>query len=143
MSMDVIKERFVNEIEVRAEDDHFIDRNEEREILQIAIQMGIPIASARAALAEVCAGRKYVLESAVLKAIQDEVESAVRGDGKIDQKEFESIIEDAKRRLHGRRNDREIKKMIVTIMEDSGLNSVKTGWFSNWYSAVKRDLGMT
>ena len=36
----------------------------------------------------------------------------------------------------------EIKKMIITIMEDSGLNRVKTGWFSNWYAAMKRDLGM-
>ena len=44
--------------------------------------------------------------------------------------------------MQGKKNDREIKKMIVQIMEDSGMNKVRTGWFSNWYAAMKKDLGM-
>ena len=44
--------------------------------------------------------------------------------------------------MQGKKNDREIKKMIVQVMEDSGMNKVKTGWFSNWYAAMKKDLGM-
>ena len=49
MSIDEIKKRFVNEIKLRAYDDKFIDKNEEREILQIAIQLGVGIDSARGA----------------------------------------------------------------------------------------------
>ena len=41
MSIDDIKKRFVNEIKLRAYDDKYIDKNEEREILQIAIQLGV------------------------------------------------------------------------------------------------------
>lgn len=142
MSVDEIKKRFVSEIKLRAYDDKYIDKNEEREILQIAIQLGVNIDSARGALVQVCEDHSYVLESVVLKAVKDQVESAFGNDGKIDQKEFDLIFGNARRAMGGKKNDREIKKMIVTVMEDSGLNKVKTGWFSNWYTAMKQDLGM-
>jgi hypothetical protein len=142
MSIDDIKKRFVNEIKLRAYDDKYIDKNEEREILQIAIQLGVSIDSARGALVSVCDDHNYVLESVILKQIKDQVESAAGNDGKVDQKEFDLIFGNIKRTAQGKKNDREIKKMIVTVMEDTGNNKVKTGWFSDWYSALKKDLGM-
>lgn len=60
----------------------------------------------------------------------------------MDQKEFDLIFANVKRKMQGKKNDREIKKMIVTVMEETGNNKVKTGWFSDWYTALKRDLGM-
>jgi hypothetical protein len=143
MSVEEIKKRFVNEIKLRAYDDKYIDKNEEREILQIAIQLGVSIESARGALVQVCEDHSYVMESVILKQIKDQVESAFGNDGKIDQKEFDLIFGNIKRAAQGKKNDREIKKMIITVMEDSGMNKVKTGWFSNWYTALKSDLGMS
>ena len=142
MSIEEVKKRFVNEIKLRAYDDKYVDRNEEREILQVAIQLGVSIDSARTALAQVCDEAGYVLESGVLKAIRDNVEAAAGNDGKIDQKEFDLIFGNIKRSAQSKKNDREIKKMIVTVMEDTGNNKVKTGWFSDWYAALKKDLGM-
>ena len=142
MSVEDIKKRFVNEIKLRAYDDKYIDKNEEREILQIAIQLGVGIDSARGALVQVCDEHSYVMESVLLKDIKDQVESAFGNDGKIDQKEFDLIFGNIKRSAQSKKNDREIKKMIVTVMEDSGMNKVKTGWFSDWYAALKKDLGM-
>ena len=54
MSIEAIKKRFVDEIKLRAYDDKYVDKNEEREILQIAIAEGIGIDSARQALGQVC-----------------------------------------------------------------------------------------
>ena len=45
MSIDDVKKRFVSEIKLRAYDDKYIDKGEEREILQIAIQLGVSIDS--------------------------------------------------------------------------------------------------
>src|SRR5215212_4954900 len=59
MSIDDIKKRFTNEIKLRAYDDKYIDKGEEREILQIAIQLGVNIDSARGALASVCEDSNY------------------------------------------------------------------------------------
>jgi hypothetical protein len=142
MSLDEIKKRFVDEVKLRGYDDRYIDKIEEREILHIAIQQGIGIEPARGALAQVCEREGYVLESTLLKLIKDRLESAAGNDGKIDLKEFDTIFADVKMAAQSRRNDRELKKMIILVMEDTGLNRVKTGWFSDWYSSLKRDLGM-
>jgi hypothetical protein len=142
MSLDAIKKRFVDEIKLRAYDDKYIDKNEEREILQIAIQQGIGIDSARAALAQVCEHEGYVLESALFKLIKDQITIVAGNDGKVDQKEFDLVFQTVRKAAQGRKNDRELKKMVVLVMEDTGMNKVKTGWFSDWYASLKRDLGM-
>lgn len=142
MASDELKRRFRDEIKLRAFDDKYIDKNEEREILQIAIQQGIAIDSARAALVQVCEMEGYVVESVLHKLIRDQIEAAAGNDGKVDQKEFDLVFANLKKAANSRKNDRELKKMIVTMMEDTGNNKVKTGWFSDWYTALKRDLGM-
>ncbi|QJW99736.1 hypothetical protein [Frigoriglobus tundricola] len=143
MSIDDVKKRFVNEIKLRAYDDKYIDKGEEREILQIAIQLGVSIDSARSALVQVCDEHNYVMETSVLKQIKDQVETAAGNDGMVDQKEFELIFANIRKAMQNKKNDREIKKMIVTVMEETGNNKVKKGWFSNWYAALKTDLGMS
>jgi hypothetical protein len=142
MSIDEIKKRFVNEIKLRAYQDKYIDKNEEREILQIAIQLGVGIDSARGALVQVCDDHSYVLETQVVKQIKDSIEAASGNDGRIDQNEFDMIFATIKKSAQGKKNDRELKKMIVQVMEETGNNKVKTGWFSDWYTTLKRDLGM-
>ena len=143
MDIAEVKRRFVEEVKLRAYDDKYIDKNEEREILQIAIQLGVSIESARGALVQVCEDHSYVMESVLLKMIKDQVDAAFGNDGKIDQKEFDLVFANIKRAVHGKKNDREVKKMIITVMEETGQNKVKTGWFSNWYTALKSDLGMS
>ena len=142
MSLDDIKRRFVDEIKLRAYDDKYVDSNEEREILQVAIQQGISIDSARNALAQVCEMNGYVLESSIKRMIKQDLEAATGDDGRIDEKEFNTIFLKAKKQMAGKKNDNQIKKMIVELMEDTGNTKVKTGWFSNWYTALKKDLGM-
>jgi hypothetical protein len=140
MSLDDIKRRFTEEIKLRGYDDQYIDKNEEREILQIAIQQGISLDSARSALVTVCQMNNYVLESVALKQIRDNIEIAMGDDGQIDEKEFSMIVASAKKALNGKRNDNVIKKTVITIMEETGNTKVKTGWFSNWMSAVKAEV---
>ena len=48
MSLDEVKRQFVEQVKLRAYDDKYIDKNEEREILQIALQQGVTVDSARA-----------------------------------------------------------------------------------------------
>jgi hypothetical protein len=143
MNEEDIKKRFVNEIKLRAYDDKYIDKIEEREILQIAIQHGIAIELARSTLIQVCEENGYIIESVVLKQIKDQVETAARTDGKVDRKEFESIAVKITQSMQGKKNEREIKRMIIQVMENTGNNRIKKGWFTDWYRSLKRDLGMT
>jgi hypothetical protein len=142
MSFEDMKKRFVSEIKLRAYDDKYIDKIEEREILQIAITLGVSIESARTSLIQVCEEQNYIMESVIIKQIKDQVEIAAGNEGVVDQKMFELIYANVKHSMQGKKNDREIKKMIIQVMENTGNNKIKRGWFTNWYRSLKRDLGM-
>lgn len=141
MSLEDVKKRFVEEVKLRAFDDKYVDRGEEREILQIALQQGISVDSARSALAQVCESQGYVLESSVLKEMRDFLDTMAGNDGKIDEKEFNDAVTMCKKKTQGKRTDVQVKKMLVEIVEDSSFKTSK-GIFSNWYARLKKDLNM-
>ena len=140
MTLDEIKKRFVEEVKLRAFDDKYIDRKEEREILQIALQSGISVDSARAALAQVCEAQDYVLESKVLTQLKDILDTSAGNDGQIDEKEFNDAVLNCKKWTKGKKNDVQCKKMVIEIIEDSSFKTSK-GWFSDWYRKVKQEIG--
>jgi hypothetical protein len=141
MSLDEVKRQFVEQVKLRAYDDKYIDKNEEREILQIALQQGVTVDSARAALAQVCENNGYVLESRVLADVKELVETFASNDGKIDEKEFNDAVTTCKKKMQGKKNDIQVKRMVIEIIEDNGYKT-KTGMFSNWYAKVKKEVGV-
>jgi hypothetical protein len=141
MSLDEVKRQFVEQVKLRAYDDKYIDKNEEREILQIALQQGVTVDSARAALAQVCESHSYVLESRVLTDVKDLIDTFANNDGKIDEKEFNDAVTTCKKKMLGKKNDIQVKRMVIEIIEDNGYKT-KTGMFSNWYAKVKKEVGV-
>ena len=141
MNLDEVKRQFVEQVKLRAYDDKYIDKNEEREILQLAIQQGVTVDSARSALAQVCEKEGYIIESRVINEVKDLIETFASNDGKVDEKEFNDAVTTLKKRCQGKRNDNQCKKMVIEIIEDNSYK-VKTGLFSNWYKRVKSEVGM-
>ena len=141
MNLDEVKRQFVEQVKLRAYDDKYIDKNEEREILQIALQQGITVDSARAALAQVCEANNYVLETVALKAVKELIEIQAANDGKVDEKEFGDALSLLKTRTQGKKNEVQCKRMIIEIIEENNYK-VKTGMFSNWFTRTKREVGM-
>ena len=141
MSLDDVKQRFVEEVKLRAYDDKYIDRNEEKEILQIAIQQGIGVDRARAALGQVCEAQGYVMESKVITDIKDLIETFATNDGKIDEKEFKDAVTTCMKKCQNKKNEIQCKKMVVEIIEDNSWKT-KQGMFSHWYDKTKKDIGM-
>ncbi len=141
MSLDDVKRQFVEQVKLRAYDDKYIDKNEEREILQIALQQGVTVDSARAALAQVCESNGYVLESRVLSQLKDLIDTFAGNDGKIDEKEFTDAVTTCKKATQGKKTDIQCKRMVLEIIEENSFK-VKTGMFSNWYARAKKEVGM-
>lgn len=137
-----IRQRFINEIKLRAFDDQYVDRAEEKEILQIAISMNVDLDTARMALVQACQMQSYVLESEVIKEMKNQLRVFAGNDGVVDEKEFDLLFQTTAAKVNGKITNIQVKKMIVEEMEGSGLNQVKTGWFSNWYTKVKKEVGM-
>src|SRR5439155_26288017 len=125
----------------RAYDDEYIDSKEEREMLQIALQQGISVDSARSALAQVCEAQDYVLESKVLTQLKDILDTSASNDGSIDEKEFADAVLNCKKWTKGKKNDQACKKMVAEIVMENNYKTSK-GWFSSWFDAVKKDVGL-
>jgi len=141
VSLEDVKKRFVEEVKLRAYDDKYIDKNEEREILQIAIQQGIGVDPARAALGQVCEAQSYVLESKVLSQVKDLLDTFASNDGHVDEKEFNDAVTTCKKACQGKKTDLQCKRMVVQIIDDNSYKTSK-GWFSNWYANVKKEVGV-
>ena len=141
MSLDEVKKRFVEEVKLRGFEDKYIDKNEEREILQIALQHGVGVDGARAALIQVCETNGYVIESKVMMQAKDLLDTLAGSDGKIDEKEFNDCVTQLKKRCQGKKNDIQVKRMVIEIIDDNSYK-VKTGLFSNWFNRVKKEVGM-
>ncbi|MCI0680839.1 MAG: hypothetical protein L0Y71_01940 [Gemmataceae bacterium] len=141
MTIDEVKKRFVDEVKLRAYDDKYIDRKEEREILQVALQAGISFDSARAALGQVCEAQDYVLESKVLAQLKDILDTSAGNDGQVDEKEFNDAVLNCKKWTKGKKNDVQCKKMVIEIIQDSSFKT-SSGWFSSWFDKIKREVGM-
>jgi hypothetical protein len=141
MPADDLTQRLVNEIRLRAYDDHYIDRTEEREILQIAVAVGLGLDPARQTLARICGEQGYVLESDVVASVKAAVEAAAR-DKRIDRAAFEGLVDQAKFATGGKRTDRDLRKLVIAVMEETGHTRVRTGWFTDWYATAKKELGI-
>jgi len=141
MGMEELKKKFAEEVKLRAFDDECIDREEEREILKMAIQEGVTLESARSALKQICESKEYALESAVMEHLKDLLEQFAGNDGKIDEKEFNDAVAICKKKTLGKKSDNECKKMVIAIVDEQS-SKIKAGMFSNWFKRVKKEVGV-
>lgn len=142
MTPEEVQKRFVEEINLRAYDDQFIDKNEEREILQIAIHHGMSVEEARLSLQQVCTRQGYALESSLMDEVKTRLQQLHHNSGKVEQAAFADLVELVRRQAGPKRNDRDAKRLVVIVMEDHALNHVKLRWPLNWYRRVKKEVGI-
>lgn len=142
MSPGDLEKRIVNEIKARGYDDNYIDRNEQREIIQIAIELGGTLEGALAALTHVCGECNYLLESRLLREVEEEIARVAGRGGALDRQGFDAVLASLKRTTQGKKNDRELKRLIVQVIEEGG-GRVKSGWFRDWYAGVRREVGLS
>lgn len=140
MSLDEVKRRFVEEVKLRAYDDKYIDRGEEKEILQEGIKLGVGVDSARSALAQVCEAQGYILESKVLDNLKSVVSTFAENDGVISEKEYTDAVTMCKKQTNGKRTENQCKKMIIDLIEENNYKA-KQGMFNHWYDKQKKEVG--
>jgi|LauGreDrversion4_2_1035121.scaffolds.fasta_scaffold157017_2 hypothetical protein len=138
-----IRQRFINEVKIRAFDDKYVDRAEETDILKIAISMSVDIDTARLALSQVCRMEGYALERELIDEVTTQLRACAGNDGKVDEGEFNLVVATVTQKLSHCPEMRplKIKRLVVEQMEKMGV-TVKTGFFSNWYAKTKKEVGL-
>lgn len=142
MDIESIKRRFRDEIRLRGYQDKFISTTEEREVLQIALQMSVTLDSARAALKVVCDSEGYLLESAAEEFLRKKIDAALADDGKLDRAEFDAIVSLTAAAFAGTKDTMTCQRMVIAAIDAHPKAQIKHGWFSDWYAQAKREAGV-
>jgi len=132
-----IRKQFMEFISLQAFDDQYIDRQEEKRILEVGVKNGISVEESLSLIHEVASQKGLVVERNAEERAKEFLEKAA-DDGKIDKKEFEDAVALFKKATKGKVPGLEIKKRLKGMMEENGWKAKEGGLFgSKWYSAIQ------
>ncbi len=131
-----LKDRFIEHVKLRAHDDRFIDKAEEKEILVFAINEGVEVQKARAALREACIKMNYVLESYVEERGRASLIRSLE-DQKIDKEEFEAGVQAMLKVGQGMIPEEECRRRLKKIALE-GKFKINEGFLKGgkWFSKI-------
>jgi hypothetical protein len=139
MSDDPLTDRIVKEIGLRTFADRYLDASEEVEVIRIAEQLGMDRTAALAVIGDYCKETGTVREGTVRDAIRVKLSTIP---DRLDRAAFDIVTDAAQTAAGTALPLREVQRMTITVMEETGRNHVKRGWFRNWYADLKRELGV-
>lgn len=133
MISESIHQQFVEFITLQGFDDKYIDRKEEKRILEVGVKNDISVEESLALIHEIAKDKGLIIERDVEDKAKAILENGV-ADGKITKKEFEEAFSVFKVACKGKVPDNEIKKRLKQMMETNewqagGLFGIK--WYTN------------
>jgi hypothetical protein len=129
--------QFVEFIKLQVFDDGYIDRQEEKVILEKGINLGISIDSGLAIINQVATSNGYVVERLVNERSRQILNQFASNDGKIDKKEFDDAVAFYQADTKGKLREDEIRRRIKQLILDNGWKVKEGGLFgSKWFSAI-------
>ncbi|MDM8568677.1 hypothetical protein QUF50_04025 [Thiotrichales bacterium HSG1] len=129
-----IRDQFVEFITLQGFDDKYIDRKEEKRILEVGVKNDISVTESLALIQEIAKDKGLVIERDVEDKAKAVLESGT-ADGKITKKEFEEAFNVFKVACKGKVPDQEIKQRLKQMMETNGWKA--GGMFGiKWYTSI-------
>lgn len=129
-------QQFIEFIKLKVFDDGYIDRQEEKAILEEGVKRGIGVESGIAVIRQVAIDHGYVVERMVDERAK-EILQRFATDGQVDKKEFEDAVALYKSDCKGKVKDDDIRKRLKQIMIDNGWKAKEGGFFgTKWFSAI-------
>lgn len=136
MTTSSVIDRLNHEIGLRTFSDRFLDREEEREVRLIAERMSLE--GIEAHIQEICQKQSIIREASLRSQIELQIESLFGKAGKIDEPGFIAVCAAVNRDQII--PEREVKKIVISVMQDLKRTNVRRGWFSNWFTSLKNEL---
>lgn len=143
LTPDELKDRFLREIDRRGQTDRYIDTDEERELLQIALAYGFDAARGRSLLTDACRSRGYLVERDLRDRLRDRLTELTVAGQRLTRADFEQLVTETTTSLAGAaRTDQDVRRLVLTAIEDTAGVRVKPGWFKDWFASQKRRVGL-
>ena len=137
MANSEVEKQFAEYVKLRGYDDKFIDREEERTLLDNGIGQGLSLDEARSIFFTTCEEKGYVTERDIDNKIQEMLSQFAINDGKVDKKEFFDTVAIAQNMSKGKISEPKCKKKVKEILLDNGWN-VREGFLKggNWFASI-------
>ena len=124
-------------ITLQVNDDKYIDRKEEKNIIEEGIKHGIGVDRCLAIIQKVAHEYGYAVEREIEERAKTLLEQFANNDGKIDRREFDDAFALFKKESKGGVNDNDIRRCLKQIILDQGWVVKEGGLFgSKWFSAI-------
>jgi len=131
-----IRNQFIEFITLQAFDDKYIDRQEEKRILEVGVKNDISVEDSLSLIRQVASQKGLVVERVAEERAKEFLEKAAQ-DGKVDKKEFEGAVMQFKTAIKGKIPELELKLRLKKMMEENGWKAKEGGLFgTKWYSAI-------
>jgi len=132
-----IKNQFIEFITLQGFDDQYIDRVEEKRILEVGVKNGMSVEESLLLIRQVASQKGLVVERDAEDRAKDFLEGAATNDGKVTKKEFSDAVAQFKAASKGKISESEMKRRLKKMMEDNAWKAKEGGLFgSKWYSAI-------
>ncbi|MCK5521673.1 MAG: hypothetical protein KAI83_00940 [Thiomargarita sp.] len=134
---DEVRKAFVDFIMLQVFDDQYIDRQEEKKILEEGIKKGMGVDEGLTIMRQVALEKGIALERDAEERAKETLEAFATNDGKVDKKEFEDAVAIFKKHSKGKIPEPELKRRLKKMMLENNWKAKEGGFFgSKWFSAI-------
>jgi hypothetical protein len=134
---DEVRKAFVDFIMLQVFDDQYIDRQEEKKILEEGIKKGMGVDEGLGIMRQVALEKGIALERDAEERAKETLEAFATNDGKVDKKEFEDAVAIFKKHSKGKIPEPDLKKRLKKMMVENDWKAKEGGFFgSKWFSAI-------
>ena len=131
------RKQFVEYIMLQVYDDQYVDRAEEKKILEMGIKKGFSVEEGLAILRQVADDKGFAIEREAENRAKEILGQFAANDGVVDKKEFEDALALFKTACKGKLPEPELKKRLKKMMLDNGWKAKEGGLFgTKWFSAI-------
>lgn len=136
-----LQAELVKIIKDRARLDFYIDRDEEREILQFALQKGLTLEQGVEILHKVSKDGAFMLESDLLNETLERLRGIYHEESCITERAFCKLLSELGAKTAKYQPGKDWRETLVSMIEENGFRT-RPGWFKDWFLQVKKDLGI-
>lgn len=134
---DSIRKQLVDYIMLQVYDDQYIDRQEEREILEMGIKQGITVDEGLSLIQQLASEKGFVIEREAEENAQEVLRQFATNDGVVDKKEFQNALSLFKKASKSKIPEPELKRRLKSMMQENDWKAKEGGLFGKkWFSEI-------
>jgi|GEM_PF-326606 len=132
------KRQLTDFIKLHVYEDSYVDRQEERKILEYAISIGLGFDDGYGLLRTIAQEKGWVIEREAEETTKIALLSFAKSGGKVDKKEFTTAVSMLVEASRGRIKEDDARRRCKQMMLDNGWKAKEGGLFgSEWFSQIK------